>query len=640
MKTAILLLFSFFTALNVVNAQTLFSYGTHAVSKDEFLEAYNKNPDTTGNKAEKLNEYLDLYINFKLKLQAAYDEKANLNTDLKTESENFKAQLAESFINKQADINGLIHEAFLRSQKDILLQQVFIQVSAGADTTAPYAQMLKAFNELKAGKNFENISAEYSNVASVKDVSGNIGYITTFTLPYNIENIVYNLKPGEFSTIYKSKVGYHIFKNAGERPAAGRRKIEQLLFNTPAFLNAQQIDSVKHLADSVYKSLQSGTSFVSFLSEYGHSDGQYEGINSMEVKVGDYAGDFEQEVFNLKTVGEISRPFKTQYGYNIIKLDEVLPVSTDENNAEYAAYLQTQIQNDGRLDIAKQNLTDKWLAATGFKEAAYNKSDLWIYSDSALSNSGKLPAAYKSIQSKTLLFEFTKQKIEVKDWIIYLQSVLNAEPGQVNYPQQMKSFVQISCNRYYREHIEDFNPEAQGQIKEFNEANMLFYIMDKYVWSRASQDTAGLKKYYDTHKDAYNWKNSITALVVSAPDKNTIDSLAIKINTNPANWRSIIAEYENVYADSSRFDIDQLPIKHQVALQKGYQSVPESNEDNTSYTFIRIINVYDHPEQKSFEEAKGIVINDYQQQLETTWLNNLKKKYPVAKNENVLKTLY
>ena len=107
-------------------SQTLFTYGTHAVSKNEFLEAYNKNPDTTGNKQQKIRDYLNLYINFRLKLQAAYDEKANNNANLKSDYENFKTQLTDNFINQQADINQLLHEAFVRSQKDILLQQVFV----------------------------------------------------------------------------------------------------------------------------------------------------------------------------------------------------------------------------------------------------------------------------------------------------------------------------------------------------------------------------------------------------------------------------------------------------------------------------------------------------------------------------------
>jgi peptidyl-prolyl cis-trans isomerase SurA len=216
--------------------QTLFTYGTHAVSKDEFLQAYNKNPDTAGSREEKMKQYLDLYINFRLKLQAAYDEKAEKDENIKTETENFKNQLTENFINKQADINHLMHEAFLRSQKDILVKQVFVKFSQGADTTAAYAEILKAYNELKAGKNFEDISVQYSNDSAVKNVRGNIGYITVFTLPYPIENIIYNLEPGGFSTIYKSALGYHILKMPVNGLHLAGGKLSNLYFRRLPFI--------------------------------------------------------------------------------------------------------------------------------------------------------------------------------------------------------------------------------------------------------------------------------------------------------------------------------------------------------------------------------------------------------------------
>lgn len=147
----IVFFFVLLTAINYAHAQTLFTYGTHKVSKEEFLAAYNKNPDTTGDKQEKLKQYLDLYVNFRLKLQAAYDEKVDNNADLKAEAENFKNQLTENFINQQADISKLMHEAFLRSQKDVLLQQVFVSLPASDDTTMAYAQISKAYSDLKSG---------------------------------------------------------------------------------------------------------------------------------------------------------------------------------------------------------------------------------------------------------------------------------------------------------------------------------------------------------------------------------------------------------------------------------------------------------------------------------------------------------
>jgi peptidyl-prolyl cis-trans isomerase SurA len=359
----------------------------------------------------------------------------------------------------------------------------------------------------------------------------------------------------------------------------------------------------------------------------------------MEVKIGDYSADFEGQVFGLKNTGDVSQPFKTDYGYNIVKLVEPLPVSTDENDVVFVAWLQTQVQNDGRLDAAKSALAKKWLVRTGFKKAPYSNNNLWAYTDSALKTT-KLPAAYKTITPTTVLFQFTKQKITVKDWIGYLQETQPGDGmGQPGYEKQMDNYVNTASDKYFRNHIEDFDASASEQIKEFNEANMLFYEMDKHVWSKAANDTIGQQKYFSQHKANYTWQKSATAIVISAPDKETVDSIAMQLKNNPLQWRNIVAPYTNIYADSNRFEEGQMPVKQNVVLQKDFQSTPEANESGDAFTFIHVLQVYEGPAPKSFEEARGLVINDYQQQLEDAWLQSLKKQYPVIKNNVVFASI-
>ncbi len=202
----------------------------------------------------------------------------------------------------------------------------------------------------------------------------------------------------------------------------------------------------------------------------------------------------------------------------------------------------------------------------------------------------------------------------------------------------MQGFINISCENYYRQHIEEFDAPMKDQLKEFSDANMLFYVMDKHVWTKASQDSAGLKKYYTQHSKEYTWNNSVTALVISGSNKSTVYEVAEKIKVNPLNWRTIIAAYGNsIYADSSRFEQDQLPVKQQlIKTDVNYQTQPESNEAGDAFTFIHIIKVYPQPENRSFDEAKGLVINDYQEQLEKQWLDGLRKTYPVKINNSAL----
>ena len=164
--------------------------------------------------------------------------------------------------------------------------------------------------------------------------------------------------------------------------------------------------------------------------------------------------------------------------------------------------------------------------------------------------------------------------------------------------------------------------------------------MDKHVWSKAADDSTGLKNYYNQNKQKYIWEPSLTALVISGPDKQTVQHIADTLKGNSNNWRSIIEAYNgNVAADSSRFENGQSPVKQEVLMQEGFQTIPESNEAGDSYTFIRVIKIFPQPSQRSFDEARGMVINDYQQVLEEKWLKELKAKYPVKVNQAVFKTL-
>ncbi len=623
------------------NSQALFTYGTNSVSKDEFLKAFNKNPDTTGSRAEKLKQYMDMYINFKLKIKAAKDEKLDQGQMYKSEAEDFRSQLTDNYIDVQADLNALVQQAFRRSQKDIMIANVFVEVKPGEDTSAAFKQITQAYNALKSGKEFGQVAADFSSDENTKNNKGYIGYITVFTLPYEIENEIYGLQAGEYSTVYRSIAGYHIFKNISERLAAGSRKIQQILMATPKEFTDDEQNAVAKLADSVYGQLQKGVSFDEMIQQYGANTVAGGAAFITEVKTGQYSTDFEEKVFALQNKGEISKPFLTSYGYNIIKLVEKVPVISDESDIINKAHLQELVQQDNRLAASKDALTQKWMVQTKYTPSAYNKKDLWLYTDSSLKKSKPL-ITYKNLTPQTILFSFAKQKVTVNNWLQFVaEAKQTGTPyAQTGYENMIQEFTKSAVNNYYRRHIEDYYPPIAGQVAEFNEANLLFAVMDKHVWSKAAEDTLGLRKYYGIHKQQYNWQPGVTALVISSASKEMVQSVGDELKTNGTDWRNIISKHgEAVLADSSRFEIGQLPVKQQVPMQKGFVSAPEDNESSDSYTVVYVFETFPQISPRNFDDARGMVINDYQQQLEEKWVAELKKKYPVRVNDAVAKQL-
>lgn len=623
-------------------AQTLFTYGKKQVSKTEFLKAYDKNPSPTEvDRKKALREYLDLYINFKLKVQAAYDDKMNTTSQFLYESNNFKKQIAENHINNEANINALIKEAFERSQKDIKVAQVFVEIKDGITVTEAEQIINDAYKKLEQGKNFEDVAIEFSNDEYTKKTKGNLGYITVFTLGYDFENQIYALQKGEYSKPYKSKYGYHIFKNITERPAAGKRKIAQILLAIPPDASAEQQLYYKKLADSIYNLATTGTNFESLVAQF--SNDRFSAANKGiidDIRVGQYSSNFEEPVFALHQPGEIGKPFLTEHGWHIVKLLEITPVGKDLNDAVTATYLTQQIEKSNRLAQSKKALVKKWMKLCGFKPATIDEKEFLIFTDSA--KAGKGFTGLKKITPYTTLFSFTKQNIIAQDWAKFLPIAPEINPAYINLSVMdlYKEFQEISCTDYYKEHLEDFNPALKEQSKEFDEANLLFSAMDKFVWSKANEDTAGLKNYYLQHKAKYVWKPGISAIVITTTNKDLVNTLQEDLKNNLHNWRNIVTQYGNeVFADSSRYENEQLPVISTVKKEIGFVSEADKNNTDGSYTFLIVTQIHHQTEPRSFADARGIVISDYQQVLEKEWINLLRKKYPVVINETVWKTI-
>ncbi len=217
-KVFLFIAFLFF--LSACYCQTLFTYGSDAVSKDEFLRAYNKNKTPAANKDQAIKDYLDLYIKFKLKVLAAKNMKLDTLPALQADLQNFRTQTEDNYLKDDKEVNALVDEAFNRSQKDIHVQHFYVFINdkmPPADTLKAYKAINEAYDELKkGGKDYDGIVAEIKE--KIAPLQGNdLGWITVFTLPYEYENIVYGLKPGQVSKPYRSKKGWHIFKNEEEQ---------------------------------------------------------------------------------------------------------------------------------------------------------------------------------------------------------------------------------------------------------------------------------------------------------------------------------------------------------------------------------------------------------------------------------------
>jgi peptidyl-prolyl cis-trans isomerase SurA len=610
------------------NAQTLFTYGNKKVSEQEFLKAFSKNP-TTGNKQAALKEYLDLYIHYKLKVQAAQAEGLQQQPSFIQEVNGFKQQIADNIINEAIGIKKLGEEALQRAQYDVEIAHIVAEISNAKDTATPYMQILAAQKALTEGKSFNEVTQQYSSNTITKQTNGYLGFITVLKLPYAVENAVYNTSVGSVTQIVKTNIGFHIFKVLNKRPAVGKRSIAQILIATPPDATADELAKAKQLADSVYLLLQKGESFKSCAARFSNDapTAFNGGLIGTPIGIGDYEPTYEQAIFALQQPGDYSKPFATAYGYHIVQLVEKIMV-----NDVYTSSPQWQqtLMNSDRIAIAKNNFAPICKQLIKFKKMPYAATAVWQYTDSSLQ--GK--SVIGSIKDSTTLFSIEKEKYTVKNWLQYINT--NAKRGN-NYTAWMSEFENKMALEYYTNHLEKYNQAMQLQLQEFNDANLLFAAMEKYVWTKATTDTIGLQQHYNSHKSQYIWQPSIAAIVVTCNSVQQANDAMAYLKNNGTNWQQLPnAIGSNILIDSSRFQLNQLPINQVIQNPTvGMFTTPEKSSNENLYTFLYIVQLYNKQEQRSFADARGLVVNDYQQVLEEQWIKSLKAKYPVMVNKDV-----
>jgi peptidyl-prolyl cis-trans isomerase SurA len=631
---------------NALMAQTLFSYGKSETSKADFLRAYNKNKPSTTDKEKSMREYLDLYTNFKLKVKAAQELRLDTISQIKYDVQNFREQVLENYLSDEKGMQALINEAMDRAAKDLHILYFSVPVSAEAkpaDTIKAYNAAKELYNNLKKGSSnlYNEIVADISSKYAPAKYA-DVGFVTAFSIPYEYENIIYNTKLSGVSEPYRTNKGWVIFKVVEDRLAIGKWKVAQILLAFPPDANNNTKLALKTKADSIFTLLKNGLGFEEAAKHYSDDRMTYlSGGELQEFGTGKFNSDFENNIIALKKDNDIAKPFETSFGYHIVKRLAHTAIPTDKTDGSYQFETKQKVTQDSRINSEREKFAKDVMQKTGFKKSpALNDKMLFNDIDSLLANPtvekvNKLPLSKKIIAS----FKDGTQ-VKGEDWLNYIiENIPNGElPKQPNNIMWDRFAKQTVIN-YYKKHLGEYNADFKYQMQEFKEGNMLFEIMERKVWSKAGSDSISLKKYYDTHKETYKWTASADVIIFNcATEKLAIDALVS--NKAGKTW-SAIAEASNsqIQADSGRYEVAQIPgvISGTKIAANTFSEISKNTDGSAS--FVKYIKLYDANMQRSFAEARGLVINDYQNILEQQWVAELRKKYPVKVNEVVFKEM-
>jgi peptidyl-prolyl cis-trans isomerase SurA len=626
-----------------LSAQSLFTVDGTPVSKEEFLKAFSKNNTGVAPTEKAYRDYLELYIRYKLKVKAAYAAQLDTLPAQRTELQNFRSQVADAYLKDQESMDRLVKEVSIRSQKDIHLAHIYISLPANAspaDTLRAYEKAMTAWNELKKGKKFAEVAPAFSDDPTVKTNRGDIGFITVFTLPYDLENLAYSLAPGQWSKPYRTKGGYHIFRNEGERKALGRIKVAQILLSFPPGASPLVRDQVRLRADSLYKVLQNGGDFAALARAYSSDNLTYQNGGELpEFGIGRYDPEFEAAAFRLDRDGEISVPLATDFGYHIIKRLARKPIPVKPDEAALAT-LRQQVLNDPRVEISRQALYNRIFRDIGFQRAPVPDVELWAFTDSVLRNAGYSSSG--NLGNSTMVFSFSQRAYTIKEWLDFVRSTRPTRAGSgLSDKDLFQRYIERMAMDYYRNHLEQYNKDFAFQLNEFKEGNLLFEIMQRKIWDKASADSAGLARYYEGHKGKYWWNASADALLFTCNSTGTAEALKARLTAGAVGaWRTYTDSIGSaIQADSGRYELAQIPgTAFSAPAAASFTEFTGNKADNT-VSFAYILTVHNNREPRSYHDARGFVINDYQGFLEEQWVEGLRKEYPVKIDEQIFKTL-
>ncbi|MBC7947525.1 MAG: peptidyl-prolyl cis-trans isomerase [Chitinophagaceae bacterium] len=627
------------------SSQPLFTYGKYTGETSDFLRAFNKNnAQTSKDKSKAMKDYLDLYINSRLKIQEAYARGYDTLAQIKSEVDNLRSQIIDKYMNDPAAETRLVNEAFQRSLKDIHVGHIFVSFtspSGAIDKAAADKKLNKIITRLNKGEDFFKVATDASDEPASNTQKGDLGYVTLMSLPYAIENIIYKLPVGKVSKPFTSKAGYHFFKNLGERKAVGKIKAQQILLAIPPSADGETKKKIGLRADSLYSRIMAGGDFSLLAAEFSNDYiSAATGGNIPDISVGQYDAEFEKNIWGLSKDGAVSKPFLTNHGFHIVKRISVKPVVTDPGDKTNMDDLKQRISFDDRWKTAGDFIYERVKSKAGFRKLNYNETALWAYSDSILES--KPIGNGRIINTDTKLFTIGDTTIPVTQWIAYAQAFRYKadRSGLKAYPDLMDEFTKNAMHEYYRSHLEEFNEEFRIQMSEFRDGNLFFEIMQQEIWNRTQNDSSALLSLYQKNKDKYHWQPSADAIIFFSSDAATARSYHDQLKKEPSSWKKVAESIsEKGVADSARFEWGQIPgLENTTPVAGAVTSLVINPTDNTA-SFAYIVKVYTSPAPRTFNEARGLVMNDYQAWLEEQWIKDLRKKYPVVVNQKQLQRI-
>jgi len=629
------------------------SIGTKQITKGEFVRIYKKNNSPESQEIKSVDEYMQMFIDFKLKVIEAESVGMDTTQSFKNELAGYRKQLAKPYFVDETIIDSMMLNAYERMKFEVRSAHILIKLPPNAspkDTLTAYNEILKLRKRALKGEDFGKLAAQFSHDTILASRGGDLGYFTAFQMVYPFEIATYTTKVGDVSMPFRTQYGYHIVNVKDKRPTKGKVKAAHIMI----LAQKDAPDAVKKDAHDkilkIYAELTNGKNFEEAVKEYSmdynsaRRDGDLGWFRS-----GDMVPEFAEAAFNLKEIGKYSEPVQTDFGWHIIKLldkKELDPFETvkDEIRQKISYLPQSEQSKTVVMDRikAKYNFVD-------YKSVA----DFYALIDSTVFGEGWSASKSKGINKP--MFKIADKTYSQQDFAAYVAAmILKPKPMPIKEFVDFKynEFVNTKVIEYEDTKLEQIYPEFGYLMQEYHDGILLFELTDQKVWSKAIKDTLGLKAYHEKHKmdlPDYSYGRRLDVSVYNCKDANAVKNASKLVSKkvkkaytddfilktlNKTDSASVTLTLSGKYEEGKDETVDEMFSLYDAGTLKEGSFV--LHEDGVK---LLMLNSFVKPEPKPLSEIRGLMTAEYQNYLEKEWIKELRAKYPTKINNDVLSTI-
>ena len=626
--------------------EILMTIGNEKVTKAEFERIYHKNNSSVVYDNKTPREYLDLFINFKLKVLEAKAQGYDTMSAFIKELDGYRDQLAKPYLKDKEQDQQMLEETYRRIATEVNASHIAIKVAFAAatpaDTLEAFNKIMALRNRVIAGESFEDIAVAYSDDPSAKNNKGNLGWFAAFRMVFPFEDAAYRTPIGQVSMPVKTRYGYHIIRTNDFRPAIGDILLAHIMMRVRSGADSATHRAATEKINKCYSLLQQGESFAEVAKMYSEDDASAKNGGRMRwLTSGELPPEIEERVFALDS-GEYTEPMKSEYGYHIFQCLGKRPVKTFD---ELKSDLEQRIANDERQKNTESLFVEKLKKEYGFTEYPENVDALIALVDSSLYE-GRWDPALKGelIDPVFTIGDRDYSQFDLGRYIKAGRKYTKKETLESICNRRYDEFVKEKVLQYEKDRLDQKYPEFRYLMEEYHDGILLFNITDVMVWSKAVKDTVGLQQYYDLHKKNYRWETRADVSRYSTKDSSLEAKIVqyarqrIAKKWTPKQFNALVCGQDTlpcVEVQDLKMEKGTDPVVDGLEWKKGTMKTYREKDKTTVVTINGILK----PQTKLLKESRGLVTADYQNELEKAWIKELRLKYPVVIDEKVFETI-